>query len=186
MKAEELLRVRASNGKLEAPAPSPEVLHTIVEDALRAPDHAALRPWRIFEIKGEARKAFGDLMVRSLLSREPDASEAKVEKMRSKAFRAPTILVVAAVTREHPKVPEIEQVVSAGAVVHGILLGLQARGYARMWRTGATAYDGMIKEAFGLQDKDHLVGFLYLGTPSSDAPRMRRPTAQQFIEAWPV
>src|SRR5690606_28847360 len=61
MKATELLGTRASNGKLGEPAPDDETLNAIVRDALRAPDHAALRPWRIFTVRGEARERLGDL-----------------------------------------------------------------------------------------------------------------------------
>src|SRR5690606_29029944 len=61
MEATELLATRASNGKLGEPAPDDATLHAILEAALRAPDHAALRPWRIFVVRGQAREKLGDL-----------------------------------------------------------------------------------------------------------------------------
>ena len=45
---------RASSRSLDAPAPDEATLNEIPEAALRAPDHAALRPWRILVLRGEA------------------------------------------------------------------------------------------------------------------------------------
>ena len=92
--------------------------------------------------------------------------------------------MVAATPVAHPKAPEIEQVLSAGALAHGILLGLQAKGYAGMWRTGAPAYDPQVKEALGLRGEDHIVAFLYAGTPTTPAPEMARPTVATHVELW--
>lgn len=184
MDAMELLRTRASNGKLDAPAPDEATLNEILEAALRAPDHAALRPWRILVLRGEAREALGEVFARAALAREPGLDEEKLARNRRKPLRAPLLLVVAATPVAHPKAPEIEQVLSAGALAHGILLGLQAKGYAGMWRTGAPAYDPQVKEALGLRGEDHIVAFLYAGTPTTPAPEMARPTVATHVELW--
>ena len=184
MDAMELLTHRASNGKLEAPAPDDETLGTILEAALRAPDHAALRPWRLLLIRGAARERLGDVFAETLRARDPEVDEEKVARTRRKPLRAPLLIVVAATPTEHPKAPEIEQVLSAGAVAHGILLGLQAHGFAGMWRTGAPAYDPAVKRALGLREEDHLVAFVYAGTPSVEPPEMNRPGVEDVVEEW--
>ncbi|MEC7522528.1 MAG: nitroreductase [Myxococcota bacterium] len=184
MDAMELLRTRASNGKLEAPAPDDATLAEILEAALRAPDHAALRPWKILTIRGEARDALGEVFAEAAKAREPELDDEKLARTRRKPLRAPLLLVVAAVPVEHPKAPEIEQVLSAGAVAHGILLGLQAKGFAGMWRTGAPAYDDAVKAALGLRPEDHIVGFVYVGTASVPAPDMPRPSVDAYVVPW--
>ncbi|MCZ7680414.1 MAG: nitroreductase [Sandaracinaceae bacterium] len=130
----ELLRTRASNGKLAEPAPDDEALREILEAALRAPDHAMLRPWRVLLVRGEARARLGDVLAEVEAARGADAEA--IERARRKPLRAPLVIVVAAAPVPSPKAPEIEQILSAGAVAHGILLGLHARGFAGMWRTG--------------------------------------------------
>lgn len=184
MDAMELLSTRASNAKLGEPAPDDATLEAIFEAALRAPDHALLRPWKILVVRGEARARLGDVFARALGDREPDAAEEAIERARRKPLRAPLLIVVAATPKEHPKAPEIEQILSAGAVAHGILLGLHARGYAGMWRTGAPAYDPAVKTALGLRSEDHIVGFLYAGTAAVDPPRIERPKPADHVARW--
>ncbi len=52
---------RASEPRLEAPAPPRDVLEQAFQCAARAPDHALLRPWRYLVIEGEALEALGEL-----------------------------------------------------------------------------------------------------------------------------
>src|SRR5687767_4676872 len=128
MDAIELLANRASNMQLRDPAPDAVVLAEIVEAAMRAPDHGALRPWRVLSIRGEARDKLGDLFAAATAARDPKADAAALDREKRKATRSPLVLIVAAITRDSPKAPEIEQVMAAAIVAHGILLGLQARG----------------------------------------------------------
>ncbi|GAB4204006.1 MAG: nitroreductase family protein [Sandaracinaceae bacterium] len=184
MNAMELLSTRRSVGKLTDPAPDPATLARLVEVALRAPDHGALRPWRVIAIRGEARVAFGELLADVARAADPNADASKLDAARKKALRAPLLLVVACTARAHPKVPEIEQVLSAGCVAHGLLLALQAEGFGAIWRTGEAAYDPRVKQALGLAPSDHVVGFLYVGTPDAEPPAMTRPTATDHLSEW--
>jgi len=93
-------------------------------------------------------------------------------------------LVVAAIVESHPKVPAVEQLLSAGTAAHAILLALQARGFAGIWRTGDSAYDPEVKRAFGLREQDAIVGFLYAGTPKQPAPDSNRPVPEAFVHEW--
>ena len=186
MDAQELLDTRTSNGKLGGPAPDDATLDAILSAALRAPDHAMLRPWKLLVLRGEdALGALGDAYTRAMRTRQPDATDEQIERVRRKPLRAPLMIVVAACPVEHPKAPEIEQVLSAGAVAHGILLGLHARGFAGMWRTGPMAYDPIVKEALGLRATDHIVAFLYAGTAAAEPPAIQRPEPKSFVTSWP-
>lgn len=182
MNAMELLSTRASNGKLGEPAPDQATLHAILEAALRAPDHAMLRPWRVLLVRGEARARLGDVFAQIEGGEGADAET--IERARRKPLRAPLLIVVAATPRPSPKAPEIEQILSAGAVAHGILLGLHAHGFAGMWRTGDAAYDARAKEALGLREEDHIVAFIYAGTPTVPAPDVKRPAVADHVEEW--
>jgi nitroreductase len=180
MDAIELLSTRSSHPKLAEPAPDDGTLRDILRDALRAPDHALLRPWRVLVVRGEGRERLGDV----LADVEGGSDEAR-ERARRKPLRAPLVLIVVATPRPHPKVPELEQVLSAGAVAHGILLGLSARGFAGMWRTGAAAYDARLAAALGLRAEDQVVGFVYAGTASAPAPAVERPRVDDHAVTWP-
>src|SRR5207244_4062013 len=103
---------RASAGRLDAPAPTPEHLDRILRSAVRAPDHGRLCPWRFVVLEGPAREVLGEAMAAVQKRKAPDCDDALLETERAKARRAPMIVAVAArVNREH-KVPEIEQVMA--------------------------------------------------------------------------
>jgi nitroreductase len=184
MEAIELLTNRASNGKLTEPAPDAESLRIAFDAAARAPDHATLRPWRMHIIRGAARERFGALLADVVKRSKPGASEDELEKAAGKALRAPMIIAVSAVVKPSPKVPPIEQLLAAGTAAHSVLMALQARGFAGIWRTGGAAYDDVVKNAFGLSHDDAIVGFLYVGTAKQAAPEMARPKPADFVSEW--
>jgi nitroreductase len=184
MDAIELLISRTSNGKLTDPAPDEETLRLAYAAAARAPDHQALRPTRVFVVRGDARRRLGELMAASEKRKRPAATSDELERVRGKALRAPMILVVASVIEPNPKVPAVEQVISAGLAAHAMLYALQARGFAGLWRTGDFAYDPELKREFGLREQDAIVGFLYAGTAKQPAPDSVRPVAGAFVHDW--
>lgn len=184
MDALKLLLERASATKLQDPGPTADELDSILQSALRAPDHGRLRPWRFIVIAGEQRARFGDLLARALQAREPGAAAETLNRERQKALRAPLIIVVAACIKPSEKIPAVEQVISAGAAAEHIMLTVQALGYGAMWRTGAPAYDVNIKEGLGLRPDDGIVGIIYIGTPASVPPGSPRAGLDDFVVHW--
>lgn len=184
MDAIDLLTTRASNGKLGEPAPDEPTLRNAFAAAVRAPDHALLRPWRFRVVRGEARVRLGEVFRESERRRHPEASADMLDRAGAKPLRAPLIIVVAATPRENPKVPRVEQVVSAGMAAHAILLALHAQGFAAICRTGPPAYDPHVKRALGLGEDDEIVAFLYAGTPSAPYPPIERPSHEAFVDEW--
>lgn len=184
MDAIELLQTRASSGKLTEPAPDAETLRLAFEAAARAPDHAGLRPWRVHVIRGAARERLGALMADVMRRNQPNATPEELTQASNKALRAPLIIAVGAIIKPHPKVPEVEQVLAAGAAAHAILLAMHARGFAAMWRTGAPVYDAAVKQAFGYGPADKLIGFIYAGTAKQPIPAMNRPQPADFVSEW--
>jgi nitroreductase len=94
------------------------------------------------------------------------------------------IVVAAIVTPEHPKAPEIEQVISAGCAAEHMQIAAQALGYGSIWVTGSKATSPIIKEALGLAAKDHIVGFLHMGTPNAERPAPPRPDPAELTVNW--
>jgi nitroreductase len=184
MEASDLLLTRYSSLRLSDPAPSGRTLEKILSSAVRAPDHGRLRPWRFILIDGDSRKRFGDLLADTLLRKHADVTEETLAREREKAFRAPLIIVVAAVCKPTAKIPVIEQVLSAATAAQNIMLATFAEGFGAMWKTGDAAYDDQVKTALGLSTSDAIVGFLYLGTDSAGPPTLPRPKWQDFVRKW--
>jgi len=184
MQAIESLLQRHSGRVLREPAPDRGALALMLEAAVRAPDHGRLRPWKFIVIQGEARARLGGLLAELARRTRASATPESLERERQKAFRAPMIVVVAAVTNPAAKIPVIEQVLSAGAAAQSFLLAAFALGFNAVWKTGDAAYDDTVKAAFGLEPKDAIAGFLYVGTDESPASPPSRPVAEDFVEYW--
>ena len=153
--------------------------------ALRAPDHGKLRPWRFVLIRGAAREKFGDVLVETLKAREPGVSDAVLQKEREKPMRAPLIVaVVATVQKDHPKIPEIEQILSGGAAAQNVMLAANAQGFGAQWKTGAPTYDPKVKAALGLKATDEIIGFMYLGTAAGPVMPGKPFDRSQHIVEW--
>lgn len=168
MQAIDLLMRRRSAKTLGEPGPDEAALELLLQCAARAPDHGRLRPWRFIVIQGDARARFGEQLAAQLRRVRPESSAETLERERQKAFRAPLIIVVAAVYDPQAKVPRIEQLLSAGAAAGNILLAARALGFNAVWKTGAAAYDATIKRALGLGDEDSIAAYLYVGTELDD------------------
>ncbi len=184
MQAIEMLLQRYSGRVLKDPAPDDDTLALMIESAVRAPDHGRLRPWRFIVIQGEGRSRFGDLLAGLAARSRAEATPEALERERQKAQRAPMIVAVAAITNPAAKIPIIEQILSAGAAAQCFLLAAFALGFNAVWKTGAAAYDDTVKVALGLEPKDAIVGFLYVGTEESPAQPLPRPAAQDFLRRW--
>jgi nitroreductase len=185
MDAMTLLHERSSMGKLMGPPPSPEQLEAIYRAALRAPDHRELRPWRFIEFSGEGLERLGELFAEAEFHEDPHVSDATLNAARKKPLRAPMIIaVIARVTPDVPKVPKIEQVLSAGCAAHGILLAAHALGLGAMWRSGKYAFDPTVRKGLGLDEEDELIAFVYLGQPGGRHKPLAEHRLDDFVERW--
>lgn len=175
------LRARYSPWPLVGPAPSRAELDQVMEAALRAPDHGLLKPWRFVVIEGDARHAFGEVLVQAVRARDPEDDG---ERFRRKALAAPVIIVLAAHIETNHKVPEIEQVLAVGAGAMNMLNTLHIMGYGGFWATGANTYDDNVKAALGFADTDRLLGFLYIGTAEEAVTPVARVAPEGFVRDW--
>lgn len=180
----DFLQNRNSSPRLEEPAPSPEDLQAIFKAAMRAPDHAWLHPWRFITISGSRREAFGQVLEQSLMLRNAEADESARSKARNAPLRAPLLVVVVARLTEHPKVPAIEQRLSAGCAAQGILLAAEATGYAGIWRTGDAAFDRTVMDALGLSPDEEIIAFVYLGSRAGTAKSIPQLSTAEFVSSW--
>lgn len=185
MDAMTLLHERNSMGKLMGPAPNREQLDALYRAALRAPDHKELTPWRFIEFSGAGLERLGELFAEAEYQATPHIDDATLDAIRKKPRRAPMIVaVIARVVPEQPKVPRIEQLLSAGCAAHGILLAAHAQGLGAMWRTGHFAFDNVVRKGLGLGEHDEIVAFIYLGQPGGRLKRLAEHDPGDFVERW--
>ncbi|WP_017793175.1 nitroreductase family protein [Leucobacter salsicius] len=159
----EALELRRSHSKLVDPAPSPEQLAPLVAAMTSVADHSGLRPWRLIEMRGDARTILGEALADA--AEKPD----KREKLIKKAERAPLVLAVVVSPRKSDKVPLWEQEAVASGVAHLLSLLLDEAGWGVIWRTGSHTRSAAVHRAHQLGEHEYLLGWLYIGSvPDQD------------------
>lgn len=178
------LLARRSVGPLQEPAPHGADLDLILDAGLRAPDHGRLKPWRFVVIRGDAMLAYGEKLAEAATVRDPVTAAALAERYRAWVRRTPMLIAVGAVIKPG-NIPEIEQLLAAGAAAMNMLNALHMLGYGGMWVTGPNAYDANVNRLLGFDAPSRLVGFLTAGTPApSTAPVPARPDRAAHVAEW--
>nr|WP_245190321.1 nitroreductase family protein [Leucobacter exalbidus] len=161
---------RRSHSKLIDPAPSHDELSQLVAAMTSVADHSGLRPWRLIELRGEARTVLGEA-----LAKASDARDA--EKLIKKAHRAPLVIAIVASPRDSSKVPQWEQEAVASGVAHFLTLMLDEAGWGVIWRTGSHTRSRAVHRAHQLEKHEYLLGWLYVGSVPGrkDQEKPRKP-----------
>jgi len=154
---------RRSWSKVSDDAPTHEELTALVAAAAGVADHAALRPWRLIELRGDDRVRLGEALGR-----------AAGDGPSFKPLRAPLLIAIVVSRKASRKVPDWEQDAVAAGVAHALSLLLDEAGYGVMWRTGALVREPEVARAHGLTENEDLLGWLYVGG-RPDATGVRRP-----------
>ncbi|CRK57286.1 Nitroreductase family protein [Alloactinosynnema sp. L-07] len=161
---------RRSVSALTAPAPTDEELLVLVEQAMTAPDHGLLRPWRLLVIRDEARHVLAASIARSL----PDPDEGA--RAGAKALRSPLLVGIVYTPDPAARVPEWEQLAATSAMVHNLGLILHARGWASVWKTGRLVEADPVRAAMGAGPGERVLGWVHVGTADpAKRPAPRKP-----------
>ena len=165
---------------LKDPAPSNDQMQIVYQAALRAPDHAWLRPSSFTEVKDEGLQKLSNIFESYALT-IPNISSDIQEKYKNAPFRAPMIIILVNTFKEHPKVPAIEQKLSTAAAAQNILLSLNAMNYSAVWRTGKLAFNPFIAEHLGLLENQEILGYIYIGTTDGKTKKIPEIDINKFI-----
>ena len=169
----QLLQQRCSKKKLGAPAPNSEQLGQILQSALRVPDHGKLQPYHFVVIDQARMEKFGELLKDAV--HELEMGEEKLEKAENLSKRAPLVIgVVAKMNPEVKKVPEWEQLISAGCAAYSIQLAANALGFDNVWITGKWVDGSALRQAFHCTDNDKVIALLMIGTSEQQCDREKR------------
>lgn len=178
------LHQRVSSPRLTAPAPTEEQLDILFRAAGRAADHGNMRPWRFAVIEGMGLDRLGNIFVKAATARNPEITAPEIERFLSMPKRAPMIILAIAKCQPNPKVPDMEQIIAAGAATQNLLNAAFALGIGAVWRTGDMAYDPIVKQALGVQGNEELIGFIYIGTPTVPPHPPREQNPDDFFSKW--
>ncbi len=180
-----LLKRRSIPAKnLGEPGPTAETLHTLLTAAARVPDHGKLVPWRFILFQGEHRARAGMRLAALWQEREPDAGADRLDLERTRFSRTPVVVGVVSRAAEHPKIPQWEQVLSAGAVCMNLLTAAHAAGFSAQWLTEWYAFDEEAGRVLGLETGEKFAGFIHIGTAMEPPFERPRPDLDMITTEW--
>lgn len=169
MEVSEVIKTRRSIGKVKDDMLPKEIIEKIIDSATWAPNRYHTNPWRFYVISGEGRNRLSKVMEEIVLQSGIDVSSEegakKLEKERNKPFRAPVIIAVAAKVTVNEKVIPLEELGATYAAIQNMLLTAHDLGIASFWKTGKACYSPLMKNFLGLEEKDEVLAFIYLGYP---------------------
>lgn len=161
--------------QMSGPGPTHAELETMLTIASRVPDHGKLAPWRFIVIEGEARDRLGKVAGEVFARANPEADAERVAMEARRFSRAPVVVAVVSKAAPHPKIPEWEQQLSAGAVCMNLTTAAVAMGFLTAWLTEWMAFDRTVLDALGLAPQERIAGFIHIGRGQKQEDRPRPP-----------
>jgi nitroreductase len=167
---------------LTTPVPDRATLTTLLTAAARTPDHGKLEPWRFIVLAKPALARLAALV--DVRGAALDIDAEKIAKNHAQFANSNLAVAVISAPVASEKVPEIEQVYSAGAVCLALVNAGLAAGWGANWLSGWASHDrDFIREGLGLEDHEFVAGFIHLGTEKNAPPERPRPDLNA-ITTW--
>jgi nitroreductase len=173
---------RRSHSRVTEDAPTHEQLLPLVSAAASVADYGSLRPWRLIELRDDARDRLGAAFVEATGVNGPPLEGKHAEKLAGKPLRASLLIAVVAVHKPSFKVQEWEQDVAAAGVAHTLSLLLHDAGWGVMWRSGPQVDAEPVRRMHQLADNEKLFGWLYVG----GLPEKEKPEKKSTFDAESV
>jgi len=167
--------------QMKEPGPAKVEIEEILKLATRVPDHGKLAPWRFIVMMGEERQRISLALSKIARAEKPDLSEEMVKVEETRFTRAPVVIAVVATAAPHVKIPEWEQLMSAGAVCLNMVISANALGYVSNWLTEWMAYSEKAYEIIGVNPGEKIAGFVHIGSTDFPATERPRPELSQIV-----
>lgn len=167
---------------LTTPIPTAQELSPILTAAARTPDHGKLEPWRFIVLTEAALQRLANLTEKRGLELQMDPE--KVAKAKTQFADAGLVVAVISCLRPSEKVPQIEQVYSAGAVCLAMVNAALASGWGANWLSGWMSFDQtFLNQGLDLSSDEAVAGFIHIGTETSRPPERPRPNTEA-LTTW--
>lgn len=156
-----------------------EIVQEILEAANWAPNHGMTEPWRFIVYEKEKVKEFGQLHAQLYKDHTPADQflEKKYETLLHRPDKASHVIIAYVKRSDRKNIPIHEEIVATSCAIQNMLLVATSHKVASYWGTGGMCYHPSFKEAFGLEEEDVMMGFIFLGkTVNDDLPEGKRNT----------
>ena len=169
---------------LGAAVPDDDALRVLLTAAARVPDHGKLEPWRFVVLRRAACTRLAKQV--DARGRALGLDEAAMAKSVAQFADAHLVVTVVASPRPSAKIPQSEQLLSAGAACLALLNAALAAGWGANWLTGWMAHDAdFCGSALGLGPEESVAGFVHIGAETIVPPERPRPDTEA-LTTWVV
>ena len=167
--------------QMAEPGPDRATVEDMLKLASRVPDHGKLAPWRFIVYRGDERQRISEELAAIAIADKPELSDEMVKVENTRLMRAPVVVAVVSRAAPHFKIPEWEQVMSAGAVCLNLVMAANAHGYASNWLTEWYAFDERAYPILGLEPGEKVAGFIHVGTATMPPTERPRPELSEIV-----
>lgn len=160
-----------------------DLIETLLDAAVHAPNHKLTEPWRFYVLTGDTKRRFAELRRDLRAKRFEDPESPAVREALEKAYRTaaetPVIIVVATLVADDA-IQREEDLAATFCAIQNLLLAATSLGLGTYLRTGALIRDPGLHEMLDLPADQRVVGTIYLGYPAEPpTPRPRTPAAEK-------
>lgn len=167
---------------LTTPVPDQATVEILLTAAARTPDHGKLEPWRFVVLTKPALARLADMVPArgAALGVDPE----KIAKAQAQYANADLAVAVICAPKPSEKIPQVEQVYSAGAVCLALVNAGLAAGWGANWLSGWPSHDrDFVQQGLGLAGHESVAGLIHLGTETNTPPERPRPNLNA-ITTW--
>jgi nitroreductase len=153
-----------------------EIINQLLENAHWAPTHGLTEPWRFTVFTGGGLQKLSHFQSNWYKENTlPDKFlQAKFDKLAQNPLNCSHVISLGVSLQNKNNIPEIEEIEALACAVQNMHLTATAYGIGCLWGSGGITYQKTANHFFGLEEKDMLLGFLYLGYPKGDWPIGKR------------
>lgn len=186
MSISRVIRERRSIRQFKPDPIDEAVIIHLLEDAVWAPFHSKVEPWRFILIHQAGKERFFQLVAESYLRLDPyknmpaDQLAALGAKLRASFHAVPAFLVVIMKESQIRKNWE-EDFAATCALIQNFMLLAWEQGIGTVWKTNPYIYDRIFCNELGLQSDEKIVGIIHLGYPAEVPEAGQRVSASKLV-----
>ena len=189
MLVEDIIRTRRTVKRfLSRPVPR-QLLASLLDAAVWAPNHRLTEPWRFYILDGKSRQRVGEIAANITRAKakpgtNADDIERAAEQVAKTWAQVPTLLYVTAISDERPDI-ERENYGAVCCAIQNFSLLAHTAGLATSWSSGAVADSPQLHQFVGAQEHEQMVGLIRVGYPDPQARQtVSTRTAASTFTTW--
>lgn len=162
---------------------SKEVIQQLLENANWAPNHKNTEPWRFKVYTGESKKNLSNEMYSELVKAMESGemlNAQKVDKFKSNIENVPVAIAIIFERDAAERVPEWQEIAAVSMAVQNMWLTATDLGFGAFW--GTPEFLPLLNNAVGIQPRQTLLGFFYVGQIAMDYPAPGRGDIDAKVE----